>query len=73
MQVRWFQVIEDLERVGVSLRSQALTAGVSLGTIYYWKSGGEPKYRNGHRLLDLYMLQVGNEPPLLLQATMAST
>lgn len=71
LRVNWFTVIDELERLGVSMRSQAIHADVSLATVYYWKSGGEPKYRNGQQLLDLYMHQVGKEPPL--QSTRAST
>lgn len=63
MQINWQQVIDDLERVGVSIRSQAVEVDVSLGTMYYWKSGGEPKYRNGRLLLNLYEQRVGLEPP----------
>lgn len=65
MRVSWFRVISDLEQRGVTLRSQADTAGVSLGTIYYWKTGGEPKYANGERLLGLYTNTLGIEPPRL--------
>lgn len=71
MRVCWFRVIADLEQRGVTLRSQADTAGVSLGTIYYWKQGGEPKYRNGELLLDLYANTLGVEPPRITAATTA--
>jgi hypothetical protein len=54
MRVDWFQVITQLEAQGVTLRSQATICGVAPGTVYYWKTGGEPKYRNGAMLLDLY-------------------
>jgi hypothetical protein len=64
LKVNWFSVIDELEERGVSMRSMAIHSQVSLGTIYYWRAGGEPKYRNGHMLLDLYMRQVGKEPPL---------
>lgn len=67
--VAWFRVISDLEQRGVTLRSQAETAQVSLGTIYYWKSGGEPKYLHGERLLGLYTDTLGIEPPRLTQAS----
>jgi lambda repressor-like predicted transcriptional regulator len=68
--VAWFRVIADLEQRGITLRSQADIAGVSLGTIYYWKTGGEPKYLNGERLLGAYTEFLGIEPPRL---TMPST
>lgn len=71
MRVNWFKVIDDLERCGVSLRSQAVQIEVSLGSVYYWKNGGEPRYSHGSKLLDLYMRQVGNEPPL--QSTICSS
>jgi len=68
--VAWFRVIADLEQRGITMRSQADFAGVSLGTIYYWKSGGEPKYHSGERLIGLYTETIGIEPPRL---TMPST
>jgi hypothetical protein len=52
------------------MRSQADLVGVSLGTIYYWKSGGEPKYHSGERLIGIYTETIGIEPPRL---TMPST
>lgn len=72
LRVDWFTVVADLERIGVTMRSQAISAEVSLGTIYYWKAGGEPKYRNGQLLLDLYMHQVGKEPPTLASSVRTS-
>jgi hypothetical protein len=69
LQIDWPTVIDDLERAGVSLRSQAVTVEVSLGTIYYWRSGGEPKYRNGRMLLNLYERHVGNEAPIVSRFT----
>jgi hypothetical protein len=63
MRIAWFHVISELEQSGITLRSQAEVAEVSLGTIYYWKSGGEPKYRNGEMLLNLYANTFGVEPP----------
>lgn len=72
MRVDWFTVVAELEQRGVTMRSQAVSAEVSLGTIYYWKSGGEPKYRNGQLLLDLYMHQVGKEPPTITSSARTS-
>jgi len=63
--VAWFRVIADLEQRGITLRSQADAVGVSIGAIYYWKQGGEPKYRSGERLLGLYVETLGIEPPRL--------
>ena len=71
MKVDWFRAISELEQAGITLRSQAITARVSLATIYYWKTGGQPKWYNGNLLLDLYMHQTGREPPL--HTTQAST
>ena len=65
MRVGWFKVITELENRGVTLRSQAETLDVSLGTLYYWKSGGEPKYIHGEKLIMLYADVVGVEPPRL--------
>ena len=63
MRVAWFKVITELENRGITLRSQAEELEVSLGTLYYWKSGGEPKYIHGERLLGIYTNVVGVEPP----------
>jgi len=63
MRVAWFKVITELESRGITLRSQAEELEVSLGTLYYWKSGGEPKYIHGERLLGIYTNVVGVEPP----------
>lgn len=64
MQVDWFRVINELEQAGVTLRAQADAADVVLGTVYYWKTGGEPKHRNGRLLIALYEEQTGREAPL---------
>ncbi len=69
--VHWSRVITELSEAGVDLRAQARRAGVSLGTVYYWRQGGEPKYYNGDRLLYLYTTRLEKSPPM--QATLAST
>lgn len=69
MRVAWFKVITELEQQGVTLRSQAEEAEVSLGTLYYWKQGGEPKYVNGERLIGMYTDIVGREPPRITAAS----
>ncbi|MEK9736232.1 MAG: hypothetical protein VW362_01320 [Candidatus Nanopelagicales bacterium] len=66
----WFRVIADLEQRGLTLRSQADAVGVSVGAVYYWKQGGEPKHAHGERLLALYMDTLRIQPP---RATLAST
>ena len=71
MRTNWRRVIDDLDGVGVTLRSQADRAEVSLGTIYYWRQGGEPRHYNGQRLLDLYCIRLGHDAPL--QTTLVST
>ena len=69
MRVAWFKVITELEQQGVTLRSQAEEAQVSLGTLYYWKQGGEPKHVNGELLIGLYADIVGREPPRITAAS----
>ena len=69
MRFAWFKVITELEARGLTLRSQAETLQVSLGTLYYWKSGGEPKYIHGEQLLGLYTDVVGVEPPRITYAS----
>jgi hypothetical protein len=54
LRIDWFQVIAQLEAQGITLRTQAGACGVAPGTIYYWKTGGEPRYNTGAKLLDLY-------------------
>lgn len=61
MRIDWFTVIAQLERQGVTQRSQADLLGVSRGTIAYWKSGGEPKFHAGIVLLHLYNNHVTTE------------
>ena len=63
VKVDWFRVISDLERLGITIQSQAVESEVSPGTIYYWRNGGSPKHYNGELLLQLYMRVVGEEPP----------
>ena len=72
MRVDWFRVITDLERAGVSLRAQSSAADVSLGTVAYWKNGGQPKHYNGQLLLHLYSRTFGSTSAPI-QATLAST
>lgn len=70
MRISWFHVISGLEGNGLTLRSQATELGVSLGTVYYWKSGGEPRWTHGNMLLNLYATRVSSEFP---EATIGST
>lgn len=65
MRIDWFAVITQLEAQGVTLRSQANAAGVAPATVYYWKTGGEPKYRNGALLLDVYATRVSTGYPVV--------
>ena len=65
MRVDWFQVITQLEAQGVTLRSQANTVGVAPGTVYYWKTGGEPRHYTGAKLLDLYTARISSGYPTL--------
>ena len=65
LRVDWFQVITQLEAQGVTLRSQANTVGVAPGTVYYWKTGGEPRYYTGSKLLDLYAGRISTGYPVL--------
>jgi len=71
MRTNWRRVIDDLSEAGITLPSQANHAEVSLGTIYYWRNGGQPKYDAGQRLIDLYTRRLGIEPPI--QTTLVST
>lgn len=74
MRIDWFRVIVELEDVGISMRSQAVTAEVSLASIYNYKSGGsEPRWTSGQLLLDLYMEKIGKEPPLRVVSTAEPT
>jgi len=70
VKISWFHVITRLEAQGVTLRSQAEAADVALGTVYYWKSGGEPRWTHGNILLNLYATRVSSEFP---EATIGST
>lgn len=64
MRIFWTKVISDLESRGVRRPTIALACEVSIGTVYNWAAGFEPRYHNGARLLELYVEQVGNEPPI---------
>jgi hypothetical protein len=69
--VHWSLVITELSEAGIDLRAQARRAQVSLGTVYYWRQGGQPKHHNGQMLLDLYVRETGKPPPI--QTTLTST
>ena len=63
LRVSWFQLITDLERHGLTLRSISLDAGISLAAVYKYKAGSEPGYHIGQSLIDIYIHQLGREPP----------
>lgn len=69
--IDWFRVISDLERSGLTLRSQADAVRVSAATVHYWKSGGEPRYSHGQIMVSLYIARTNQ--PLPLQSTLSST
>lgn len=64
--VVWFQVISELERYGITLRSVSLHCEVALGTVYNWKAGAEPKHYHGELLVALYIEKIGKEPPMVV-------
>lgn len=65
MRIDWFRVITALEAEGLTLRSQADYVGVAPGTVYYWKSGGEPRHHTGTVLLQLYSCHIASDYPTL--------
>lgn len=58
MDVKWFKVINDLKKAGISGREIARRLDVSPATVAGWKSGSTPGYYSAIKLLDLWTKKV---------------
>ena len=56
MQIDWFRLITDLERAGFTHDKIARQLVASRSSIFYWKTGSEPRYSDGERLIRLWAL-----------------
>jgi hypothetical protein len=54
LRVDWFSIFDDLKRQGFSLYEVEMRISVPKATLHGWKSGAEPKYCEGERLLWLW-------------------
>lgn len=57
----WFRVLADLQRAGIDMARVSRLIDVPVGTIRYWKQGGEPSHAAGHALLELWAETCGQE------------
>lgn len=55
--VDWFRVIADLAQLRV--RGIADQLDVPTATLLGWKQGAEPRYFDGERLVELWMMETG--------------
>lgn len=54
MSIDWRAVIVDLEQRGVTLSTIAIHQHAAKSTVWRWRSGKEPPYADGARLLRLW-------------------
>lgn len=54
--IDWFGVICELQRNKISMIAQSKIIGVSERTIANWRDGAEPKYSDGTKLIELWVL-----------------
>jgi len=58
--VDWFKVVTELEYAGMTLQQQAKEVEVkSKTTVFYWKTGSEPAFSKGMKLIDVYKSVIG--------------
>jgi hypothetical protein len=56
----WFRVLADLQYVAkIPNADVALRVNVAPSTVRGWKSGSEPRYDDGERLLSLWSILMG--------------
>lgn len=72
LRIDWFRTVTDLQQAGVPLRVQASLTDCGIATVYGWKSGSEPRYRDGYVLIELYHRTLDRHPPLI-ESTLPST
>lgn len=65
MRVVWFQLVHELERHGLTIRSIAHEAGCSPTAIYKYKEGSEPGHSLGEVLIEMYRSRFHKDPPMV--------
>ena len=66
--INWFAVICELQKNGVSARKIGRIIGCSNQTVCNWRDGQQPRYGDGKKLVDLWILITGrheNELPTI--------
>lgn len=58
--IDWFQILTDLNRLGVPVSSVSQQTRIPKSTILGWKQGAEPKHADGELLIDLWIGLTGN-------------
>ncbi|MCS4235058.1 hypothetical protein [Stenotrophomonas sp. BIGb0135] len=58
--IDWFQILADLNRLGVPVSSVSQQTQIPKSTILGWKQGAEPKHADGELLMDLWIGLTGN-------------
>lgn len=52
--INWFDILNDLNRSGISGREVARRLNVSASTVILWKNGSTPSYDRGVRLIEMW-------------------
>lgn len=60
--VDWFRVMDDLKRLGFSLREIERETGIGLMSLHRYKAGGTPSFDTGEDLVEFWCT-VMNRPP----------
>lgn len=58
--IDWFFVINDINKKYSFPQIEVMT-GIPASTIHSWKQGGEPKYSDGDKMIDLWCAVTGRD------------
>lgn len=57
--IDWFKIITELQKNAVSIKKMGRIIGINYQTICFWRDGVEPRYNDGKKLIELYMMVTG--------------
>lgn len=69
----WFSVFSYIKRHGISFAMLSAQIGIPRASLHFYKSGGEPKHKDGEKLIDFWcVLLTKNRDQLPLEKVIYS-
>ena len=59
--VDWFSIFSDIKRHGISFAMLENHVNIPRASLHFYKSGGEPKHKDGEKLIDFWCRLLAKE------------